>query len=128
MTHILIAGGGIAGLTAALALHTAGFERVTVVETTREIQPVGAGLNIMPNAVRELDALGVLDRLEARALRTRELRYYHRSGGLISREPRGSAPATTGPSSPSTAASSSWPWPMPCGRGSARPRWPAACE
>ncbi|MFF3689027.1 flavin-dependent oxidoreductase [Streptomyces sp. NPDC002187] len=89
MTHVLIAGGGIAGLTAALALHTAGFERVTVVEATREIQPVGAGLNIMPNAVRELDALGVLDRLEARALRTRELRYYHRSGGLISREPRG---------------------------------------
>ncbi|MFF3320869.1 FAD-dependent monooxygenase [Streptomyces sp. NPDC002889] len=89
MTHIMITGGGIAGLTAALALHAAGFERITVVETAREIQPVGAGLNIMPNAVRELDALGVLDRLEERAVRTRELRYYHRSGGLISREPRG---------------------------------------
>lgn len=89
MTHIMIAGGGIAGLSAALALHTAGFERVTVVEAASEIQPVGAGLNIMPNAVRELDALGLLDRLEERALCTRELRYYHRSGGLISREPRG---------------------------------------
>jgi 2-polyprenyl-6-methoxyphenol hydroxylase-like FAD-dependent oxidoreductase len=89
MTHIMIAGGGIAGLTAALALHRAGFERITVVETAREIQPVGAGLNIMPNAVRELDALGLLDRLEERAVRTRELRYYHRSGGLVSREPRG---------------------------------------
>jgi 5-methylphenazine-1-carboxylate 1-monooxygenase len=89
MTHIMIAGGGIAGLTAALALHAAGFERITVVETACEIQPVGAGLNIMPNAVRELDALGLLDRLEERAVRTRELRYYHRSGGLISCEPRG---------------------------------------
>lgn len=89
MTHIMIAGGGIAGLTAALSLHRAGFERITVVETAREIQPVGAGLNIMPNAVSELDALGLLDDLEQRGLRTRELRYYHRGGGLISREPRG---------------------------------------
>lgn len=89
MTHIMIAGGGIAGLTAALALHQAGFERITVVEATEQIRPVGAGLNIMPNAVRELDALGVLDRVEERAVRTRELRYYHRSGGLISRDPRG---------------------------------------
>ncbi|MFC9703985.1 FAD-dependent monooxygenase [Streptomyces sp. NPDC056943] len=87
--HIVIAGGGIAGLTTALSLHAAGFERVTVVEAAAAIRPVGAGLNLMPNAVRELDALGLLDALEAGALRTRELRYYHRSGGLISREPRG---------------------------------------
>ncbi|MFE5943322.1 FAD-dependent monooxygenase [Streptomyces sp. NPDC056480] len=87
--HIVIAGGGVAGLTTALSLHAAGFERVTVVETAPAIRPVGAGLNLMPNAVRELDALGLLDALEAGALRTRELRYYHRSGGLISREPRG---------------------------------------
>ncbi|MGX1881370.1 FAD-dependent monooxygenase [Streptomyces sp. NPDC055287] len=89
MTHILIAGGGIAGLTAALSLHAAGFRRITVAEAAREIQPVGAGLNIMPNAVRELDALGLLDVLDQQAVRTRELRYYHCSGGLISREPRG---------------------------------------
>ncbi|MFJ3580866.1 FAD-dependent monooxygenase [Streptomyces sp. NPDC090127] len=87
--HIVVAGGGIAGLTAALALQAAGFDRVTVVESVRESRPVGAGLNLMPPAVRELDALGLLPRLEAGALRTRELRYYHRSGGLISRQPRG---------------------------------------
>ncbi|MEU4077499.1 flavin-dependent oxidoreductase [Streptomyces venezuelae] len=87
--HVVIAGGGIAGLSTALALHAAGFERVTVVEAAAAIRPVGAGLNLLPNAVRELDALGLLDALEAGALRTRELRYYHRSGGLISREPRG---------------------------------------
>ncbi|MFI2368917.1 flavin-dependent oxidoreductase [Streptomyces sp. NPDC018833] len=91
MTHIMIVGGGIAGLTAALALHTAGFERITVVEAAPEIRPLGAGLNLMPNAVRELDALGVLDRIEGHAVRTRELRYYHRSGCLISRDPRGLA-------------------------------------
>ncbi|MFC8080963.1 flavin-dependent oxidoreductase [Streptomyces sp. NPDC057307] len=91
MTHIMIAGGGIAGLTAALSLHAAGFDRITVVEAAREIQPLGAGLNIMPNAVRELDALGLLGRLDECAVRTAELRYYHRGGGLISREPRGLA-------------------------------------
>ncbi|MGV9312056.1 FAD-dependent monooxygenase [Streptomyces sp. NPDC003691] len=91
MTHFMIAGGGIAGLTAALALHRAGFTEVTVVEAARELRPVGAGLNIMPNAVRELAELGLLDALSARGLATRELRYYHRGGGLISREPRGIA-------------------------------------
>ncbi|MFF2940582.1 flavin-dependent oxidoreductase [Streptomyces niveus] len=91
MTHIMIAGGGIAGLTAALSLHAASFDRITVVEAAREIQPLGAGLNIMPNAVRELDALGLLSRLDECAVRTGELRYYHRGGGLISREPRGLA-------------------------------------
>lgn len=89
MTHIMIVGGGVAGLTAALALHAAGFARITVVEAAREIRPVGAGLNLMPNAVRELDALGVLGAVERGAVRTRELRYYHRSGSLISRDPRG---------------------------------------
>lgn len=94
MTHpttpdILVAGGGVAGLTAALALHAAGFGRVTVVEAAAELREVGAGLNLMPNAVRELDALGLLDRLETDAVRTRELRYYHRCGTLIIREERG---------------------------------------
>ncbi|MFE5484344.1 FAD-dependent monooxygenase [Streptomyces sp. NPDC056527] len=89
LLHVVVAGGGIAGLTTALALHAAGFDRVTVVESSRESRSVGAGLNLLPPAVRELDALGLLPRLEAGALRTRELRYYHRSGGLIFREPRG---------------------------------------
>ncbi|MER8045735.1 FAD-dependent monooxygenase [Streptomyces sp. NPDC094032] len=88
--HIVIAGGGVAGLTTALALHAVGFERITVVEAARTLRPAGAGLNLMPGAVRELDALGLLPALESgAALRTRELRYYHRSGALISREPRG---------------------------------------
>ncbi|GGP87031.1 FAD-dependent monooxygenase [Streptomyces roseolilacinus] len=86
---VLVVGGGIAGLTTALALHAAGFVRVTVVEAATGTRPVDAGLNLMPDAVRELDALGLLDRLEADAVRTGELRYYHRCGALVAREERG---------------------------------------
>jgi 5-methylphenazine-1-carboxylate 1-monooxygenase len=89
MTHFLIAGGGISGLTTALALQLTGYHRITVVEAAPGPRPGGAGLNLMPNAVRELDALGLLADLERRCLPTRELRYYHRTGALISGEPRG---------------------------------------
>ena len=49
--HICIAGGGIGGLTAALALHQAG-HRVTVCEATPEPKPLGVGINLLPHAVR----------------------------------------------------------------------------
>ena len=66
---ILIAGAGIGGLTAALALHHIG-QRVTVFEAVDEIRPLGVGINLQPNAVRELYDLGIgadeLDRIEWR--------------------------------------------------------------
>ncbi|MEU3459614.1 flavin-dependent oxidoreductase [Streptomyces sp. NPDC006733] len=89
MNRVVIAGGGIAGLTAALSLHAAGRTDVLVVEAAPEVQPVGAGLNIMPNAVRELAALGLYEELAAVSVPTSELRYYHSSGSLVWREPRG---------------------------------------
>lgn len=89
MNRIVIAGGGIAGLTAALSLHAVGRTDVMVVEAAPEIQPVGAGLNIMPNAVRELAALGLYEELAAVSVPTSELRYYHSSGSLVWQEPRG---------------------------------------
>ncbi len=105
---LLVAGGGIAGLTAALALHAAGFGRVTVVEAASGIQPVGAGLNLMPNAVRELDALGLLGHLETDAVRTRELRYYPTPAAPSSpARSAGLRAATAGPSCRSTAATCS---------------------
>ncbi len=52
-----IVGGGIGGLTAALALQQAG-HRVTVYEQTAQYQRVGADINLTPNAVRALDGLG----------------------------------------------------------------------
>lgn len=54
---ILISGGGIAGLTAALALSRRGF-RVEVCEKAPAFEVVGAGIQLSPNALRILDDLG----------------------------------------------------------------------
>lgn len=58
----LIVGGGIAGLSAAIALHQAGWA-VRVLEQAAEISEIGAGIQISPNGMRALDALGVTDPL-----------------------------------------------------------------
>lgn len=65
---ILIAGGGIAGLTAALALAAEGLE-VRLYEQSHQFQEVGAGLQLSPNATHTLRRLGVLDRLMPQASR-----------------------------------------------------------
>ncbi len=65
--RILIAGGGIGGLTAALALAQAGTP-VQVLEQTAEFSQAGAGIQLGPNAVRVLRALGVADALEPHAV------------------------------------------------------------
>jgi salicylate hydroxylase len=59
-----IAGAGIAGLTTALFLARAGFD-VELVERAHSLEPVGAGLQLSPNATRLLDRLGLLTALEA---------------------------------------------------------------
>lgn len=56
--RIIIVGAGIAGLSAALALQRAGFEPV-VYEQARAFRPVGAGIQISPNAARVLIHLGL---------------------------------------------------------------------
>ncbi|MFY1575983.1 FAD-dependent monooxygenase [Verrucosispora sp. WMMD703] len=56
--HAVVAGAGIGGLAAALALHRRGW-RVTVLEQAPEPREVGAGITLMANAVRGLDALGL---------------------------------------------------------------------
>ena len=55
---VVIAGGGIGGLTLALTLHQIGVSCV-VLETARAMRPLGVGINIQPNAVRELFALDI---------------------------------------------------------------------
>ena len=56
-SDIIIAGGGIGGLTLALTLHQIGVSCL-VVEASKTMQPLGVGINIQPNAVRELYDLG----------------------------------------------------------------------
>ena len=55
---VIIAGGGIGGLTLALTLHQIGVPFL-VLETWRTMRPLGVGINIQPNAVREFFELGL---------------------------------------------------------------------
>ncbi|MCC2096508.1 MAG: FAD-dependent monooxygenase [Hyphomicrobiales bacterium] len=65
--HIIIAGAGIGGLTAALALLNDG-HRVTLIERAPELGEVGAGLQLSPNATHILKALGVLGQVSRHAM------------------------------------------------------------
>ena len=85
---VLIAGAGIGGLTLALMLHKRGI-RAQLFERSAEVREVGVGINTLPHAIRELAELDLLDRLDAVALRTRELRYLTKHGQEVWREPRG---------------------------------------
>jgi salicylate hydroxylase len=64
MKEILIAGGGIGGLAAALALALKG-RRVRVLEKAPEFGEIGYGIQMGPNVARMLDRLGVLEAIEA---------------------------------------------------------------
>jgi len=66
---VLVAGGGIGGLAAALALVRQGF-RVQVLEQAAEIGEIGAGIQLGPNAFHAFDALGVGDKARSRAVYT----------------------------------------------------------
>jgi 2-polyprenyl-6-methoxyphenol hydroxylase-like FAD-dependent oxidoreductase len=56
----VVAGGGIGGLTAAVALRRRGWD-VAVLERAPALEPVGAGLGLGPNALHALDAIGLGD-------------------------------------------------------------------
>jgi salicylate hydroxylase len=66
---VLVAGGGIGGLAAALALVRQGFA-VTVLEQAAEIGEIGAGIQLGPNAFHAFDALGVGDKTRKRSVFT----------------------------------------------------------
>src|SRR5580698_7098096 len=85
---VLIAGGGIGGLTLALSLHQIGVA-ARVFESVTELKPLGVGINVLPHAVRELIELGLLEKLDASGVRTRELAYFSKHGKPIWSEPRG---------------------------------------
>jgi len=88
--EVIVIGGGIAGLAMALSLPQEGIP-VRVYEQVADPQPVGVGINLQPNAVRELDELGLGHQLAEVGNRTDELAFFNKFGQLIWREPRGLA-------------------------------------
>ncbi len=87
---VLIAGGGIAGLALGLTLHEIGVP-FRVFETREVVRPLGVGINIQPNASRELITMGLEAELDAIGVRTREYGFYSKHGSEIWVEPRGAA-------------------------------------
>jgi salicylate hydroxylase len=86
---IIVAGAGIGGLTAALALSAKGF-RVLILEKAERLEEAGAGLQLSPNASRILIELGVGEHVGARALIPEAIGIMSaRSGGEIARLPLG---------------------------------------
>jgi salicylate hydroxylase len=90
---IVVAGAGIGGLTAALALAAKGF-RVVVLEKAERLEEAGAGLQLSPNASSVLVDLGLQQSLASRAIPTEAISIMSaRSGGEIARLPLGEAAA-----------------------------------
>ena len=88
--HVIVAGAGIAGLTAALALARAGL-RVSVLEQAAKLEETGAGIQLSPNATRVLIALGLRERLAPSAMTPQAIRVMAGgSGREIVRIPLGS--------------------------------------
>ena len=85
---IAIVGGGIGGLSLALALHQRGLA-CQVFESVPEVKELGVGITLLPHAVRELAKLGVLPQLEAIGIENHESVFFNRFGQFIYKEARG---------------------------------------
>jgi 5-methylphenazine-1-carboxylate 1-monooxygenase len=89
---VIVVGGGIGGLTLALALRAAAPERrIRIFEAAPEIHPLGVGINLGPHAMKELSALGLEDALVAVACTPQDYAFFTRHGQLVYREPWGRA-------------------------------------
>lgn len=85
---VLVAGGGIAGLSFALTCHQIGVP-VRVFESVGDLKPLGVGINLQPNAVRELYELGLADEIDRIGVPAEEWALFARNGREVWSEPRG---------------------------------------
>ncbi len=88
---VMIAGAGIGGLTAALAIAQRGF-RVAVFDQAQRLEEIGAGIQLSPNASRVLIALGLGEQLEPYVVAPQELRVMNaQTARVLARAPLGAA-------------------------------------
>lgn len=87
---VLIAGGGIGGLTLALSCQQLKIPFV-IFEKTKTLEPLGVGINLQPNAVRELSDLNLKQDLYKIGVETQEFGLFSKKGLEIWTEPRGLA-------------------------------------
>lgn len=94
--RVVIVGGGIGGLTAALELERVGVRSI-VAEAVHDFAPVGVGITILPHAAEVLGYLGLENALAAGSVLTRHSAFYNRFGQLVYREPAGRAAGHSSP-------------------------------
>ena len=85
---VIVAGGGIAGMTMALTCHQLELP-VIVHESVKTIEPLGVGINLQPNAVRELFELGLESDLAEIGIQAKEWALVGKNGNDVWSEPRG---------------------------------------
>ena len=86
---VLVAGGGIGGLSVALTLHQVGVPCI-VLESVVQLKPLGVGINLQPNAVRELYDLGIgPELLDEIGVQAKEWALVGLNGKDVYSEPRG---------------------------------------
>jgi salicylate hydroxylase len=83
--RIAVIGGGIGGLSAAIALRQAGMD-VDVYEKSLEFGEVGAGVSLQPNGLRVFDQLGFLDKIADAGVPLNDTVYRRRDGAVVDRE------------------------------------------
>ena len=89
---VIILGGGIGGLTLALALKASGAARtIRVYEAAAEMRALGVGINIGAHAMKELNALRLEEALVATSCQPEDYAFFTRHGQLVYREPFGKA-------------------------------------
>src|SRR3954462_9872493 len=83
--RIAVIGGGIGGLSTAIALRQAGMD-VDVYEKSLEFGEVGAGVSLQPNGLRVFDQLGFLDKIAEAGVGLNDTLYRRWDGAVVDRE------------------------------------------